>query len=145
MMQVYTKKKAGWRVEYGQVIRARFLARPNRFIAHAALDGGEAVVCHVKNTGRCRELLVPGAAVYLERAANPARKTAYDMIAVEKGGRLINMDAQAPNRAFAEWARTFDLSAETVKPEFTFGQSRLDFCLEVLYFLYYYRQSKAND
>ena len=130
MMQVYTKKKAGWRVEYGQVIRARFLARPNRFIAHAALDGGEAVVCHVKNTGRCRELLVPGAAVYLERAANPARKTAYDLIAVEKGGRLINMDAQAPNRAFAEWARTFDPSAETVKPEFTFGQSRLDFCLE---------------
>ena len=129
-MQVYTKKKAGWRVEYGQVIRARFLARPNRFIAHAALDGGEAVVCHVKNTGRCRELLVPGAAVYLERAANPARKTAYDLIAVEKGGRLINMDAQAPNRAFAEWARTFDPSAETVKPEFTFGQSRLDFCLE---------------
>ena len=57
MMQVYTKKKAGWRVEYGQVIRARFLARPNRFIAHAALDGGEAVVCHVKNTGRCREPL----------------------------------------------------------------------------------------
>lgn len=130
MMRVYTKKKAGWRVEYGQVIRARFLARPNRFIAHAALDGGEAVVCHVKNTGRCRELLVPGAAVYLERAANPARKTAYDLIAVEKGGRLINMDAQAPNRAFAEWARTFDPSAETVKPEFTFGQSRLDFCLE---------------
>ena len=129
-MQAYTKKKAGWRVEYGQVIRARFLARPNRFIAHAALDGGEAVVCHVKNTGRCRELLVPGAAVYLERAANPARKTAYDLIAVEKGGRLINMDAQAPNRAFAEWARTFDPSAETVKPEFTFGQSRLDFCLE---------------
>ena len=130
MMQVYIKKKAGWRVEYGQVIRARFLARPNRFIAHAALDGGEAVVCHVKNTGRCRELLVPGAAVYLERAANPARKTAYDLIAVEKGGRLINMDAQAPNRAFAEWARTFDPSAETVKPEFTFGRSRLDFCLE---------------
>ena len=130
MMQVYTKKKAGWRVEYGQVIRARFLARPNRFIAHAALDSGETVVCHVKNTGRCRELLVPGAAVYLEKAANPARKTAYDLIAVEKGARLINMDAQAPNRAFAEWARTFDPSAETVKPEFTFGQSRLDFCLE---------------
>ena len=130
MIQIYTKKKAGWRVEYGQVIRARFLARPNRFIAHAALDGGETVVCHVKNTGRCRELLVPGAAVYLERAANPARKTAYDLIAVEKGARLINMDAQAPNRAFAEWARTFDPSAEAVKPEFTFGQSRLDFCLE---------------
>ena len=128
-MQVYTKKKAGWRVKYGQVIRARFLARPNRFIAHAALENGETAVCHVKNTGRCRELLVPGAAVYLERAANPGRKTAYDLIAVEKGTRLINMDAQAPNRVFGEWARTFEPSVETVKPEFPFGQSRLDFCL----------------
>lgn len=116
-------------MRYGQVVRARFLARPNRFIAHAALESGETVVCHVKNTGRCRELLTPEAVVYLERAANPHRKTAYDLIAVEKGGRLINMDAQAPNRAFAEWARTFDPAAETVKPEFVFGQSRLDFCL----------------
>lgn len=112
------------------MVRARFLVRPNRFIAHAALESGETVVCHVKNTGRCRELLTPEAVVYLERAANPHRKTAYDLIAVEKGGRLINMDAQAPNRAFAEWARIFDPSAETVKPEFVFGQSRLDFCLE---------------
>ena len=117
-------------MQYGQVVRARFLARPNRFIAHAALESGETVVCHVKNTGRCRELLTPEAVVYLERAANPHRKTAYDLIAVEKGGRLINMDAQAPNRAFAEWVRTFDPAAETVKPEFVFGQSRLDFCLD---------------
>ena len=117
-------------MRYGQVIRASFLARPNRFIAHAALDSGETVVCHVKNTGRCRELLTPGAAVYLEKAANPGRKTAYDLIAVEKGEKLINMDAQAPNRVFAQWARTFDPSAQTVRPEFTFGQSRLDFCLE---------------
>ena len=116
-------------MRYGQVVRARFLARPNRFIAHAALESGETVVCHVKNTGRCRELLTPEAVVYLERAANPCRKTAYDLIAVEKGGKLINMDAQAPNRAFAEWARIFDPSAETVKPEYAFGQSRLDFCL----------------
>ena len=116
-------------MQYGEVRQAHFLERPNRFIAHVELEG-ETVVCHVKNTGRCRELLVPGAAVYLEKAANPARKTAYDLIAVEKGARLINMDAQAPNRAFAEWARTFDPSAETLKPEFTFGQSRLDFCLE---------------
>ncbi len=123
------QKGAGCEVQYGQVVRARFLARPNRFIAHAVLESGETVVCHVKNTGRCRELLTPEAVVYLERAANPHRKTAYDLIAVEKGGRLINMDAQAPNRAFAEWARTFDPAAETVKPEFVFGQSRLDFCL----------------
>ena len=65
-------------MQYGQVIRGRFLARPNRFIAHVALPGGETVVCHVKNTGRCRELLTPDAAVYLERAANPDRRTAYD-------------------------------------------------------------------
>ena len=122
-------------MQYGQVVRARFLARPNRFIAHAALESGETVVCHVKNTGRCRELLTPEAVVYLERAANPHRKTAYDLIAVEKGGRLINMDAQAPNRAFAEWARTFDPAAETVKPEFVFGQSRLDFCLDGRHFV----------
>ena len=117
-------------MQYGQVIRGRFLARPNRFIAHVALPGGETVVCHVKNTGRCRELLTPDAAVYLERAANPDRRTAYDLIAVEKGDKLINMDAQAPNRVFAEWAHIFDPTARLVKPEFTFGRSRLDFCLQ---------------
>lgn len=70
-MQAYTKKKAGWRVKYGQVIRARFLARPNRFIAHAALENGETAVCHVKNTGPLPGAAGAGAAVYLERAANP--------------------------------------------------------------------------
>lgn len=116
-------------MRYQNITKGTFLARPNRFIAHVLVDG-ETVVCHVKNTGRCAELLRPGVPVYLEKAQNPARKTAFDLIAVEKGDLLINMDAQAPNRAFAEWARTFDPSAETVKPEFTFGQSRLDFCLE---------------
>ena len=84
-------------LQYGEVRQAYFLERPNRFIAHVELEG-ETVVCHVKNTGRCRELLVPGATVYLERGTNPARRTAWDLIAVEKGHRLINMDAQAPNR-----------------------------------------------
>ena len=116
-------------MQYGCVAPAVFLSRPNRFIARVRL-GEQTVECHVKNTGRCRELLVPGATVYLERGTNPGRRTAWDLIAADKGGKLINMDAQAPNRAFAEWARTFDPSAETVKPEFTFGQSRLDFCLE---------------
>ena len=115
-------------MQYGQVREGRFLSRPNRFIAHVAIDGAETVV-HVKNTGRCRELLVPGATVYVERSANPQRKTAYDLIAVEKGGRLINMDAQAPNRVFREFAGVFDPTAEAVHPEFTYGQSRLDFCL----------------
>jgi sugar fermentation stimulation protein A len=115
-------------MRYGQVAAGRFLSRPNRFIAHVAIDGAETVV-HVKNTGRCRELLVPGATVYVERSTNPQRKTAYDLIAVEKGGRLINMDAQAPNRVFREFAGVFDPTAEAVHPEFTYGQSRLDFCL----------------
>lgn len=115
-------------MEYGHVVQGRFLSRPNRFIARVDIDGAETVV-HVKNTGRCRELLVPGATVYLEKSANPQRKTAYDLIAVEKGDRLINMDAQAPNRAFAEFARTFDPEAERVQAEYGYGDSRLDFCL----------------
>lgn len=115
-------------MQYGQVREGRFLSRPNRFIAHVAIDGAETVV-HVKNTGRCRELLLPGATVYLARSDNSNRKTTYDLIAVEKGGRLINMDAQAPNRVFREFAGVFDPTAEAVHPEFTYGQSRLDFCL----------------
>lgn len=116
-------------MEYGDVVRCRFLSRPNRFIALVELDGAETV-CHVKNTGRCRELLTPGAWVYLTPGTAPGRKTAYDLIAVEKGSRLINMDAQAPNRVFGEFARTFDPRALSVRPEYRFGASRLDFCLE---------------
>ena len=118
-------------MQYHTVIPGRFLRRPNRFIAHVETAAGE-VVCHVKNTGRCRELLVPGAVVYLEKAQNPARKTAYDLIAVEKGTLLVNMDAQAPNRVFGEWARSggFLPDVTAVKAEYTYGASRLDFCLE---------------
>ncbi len=116
-------------MRYGEVVRGTFLSRPNRFIAHVALDGAP-VVCHVKNTGRCRELLVPGAAVYLEKADSPARKTAYDLIAVEKGNLLINMDAQAPNKVFGEWAGSFLPGLTSLRPEFTWGDSRFDFRLE---------------
>ena len=116
-------------MHYGQVRKGVFLSRPNRFIAHVAIEGTDTV-CHVKNTGRCRELLVPGAVVYLEKGTNPGRKTAYDLIAVEKNGKLINMDAQAPNRVFAEWAMQFDPTVAAAHSEYTFGQSRLDFCLE---------------
>ena len=105
-----------------------FRDRPNRFIAHVELDGKLETV-HVKNTGRCRELLVPGATVYLERGTNPARRTAWDLIAVEKGHRLINMDAQAPNRIFAQWIRQQEPGI-AVHPEYRYGDSRLDFCLE---------------
>lgn len=118
-------------MRYGQVERGRFVARPNRFIAHVELESG-LEVCHVKNTGRCRELLVPGATVYLERSANPARKTRYDLIAAEKGGRLINMDSQAPNKVFGEWAAAgrFLPGLTAIRPEFTWGDSRFDFRLE---------------
>lgn len=117
-------------MHYQQVISGRFIARPNRFIAHVEVDG-EAVIAHVKNTGRCKELLVPGATVYLQRAEVPARKTLYDLIAVEKGPLLINMDAQAPNRVFAEWARTGGIPGLTLlRPETTWGSSRFDFYWE---------------
>ena len=88
-------------MEYRAVCPARFVARPNRFVARVQLDGAEQTV-HVKNTGRCRELLVPGATVYLAEGDNPARKTRYDLVAVQKGSLLINLDSQAPNKVFAE-------------------------------------------
>lgn len=117
-------------MQYHTVIFGIFRSRPNRFIAMVEVDGQEQV-CHVKNTGRCRELLVPGCTVYLEKAENPARKTAYDLIAVQKGDKLINMDAQAPNKVFGEWAARggFDPSVTAVRPEYVYGASRLDFCL----------------
>ena len=113
-------------MQYGEVRQAHFLERPNRFIARVQL-GEQTVECHVKNTGRCRELLVPGATVYLERGTNPNRRTAWDLIAADKGGKLINMDAQAPNRVFAEWAAA---RYADVRPEVRYGRSRLDFCLD---------------
>ena len=120
-------------MRYQKVVPGRFLSRPNRFIAYVETEGGVQTV-HVKNTGRCRELLVPGYTVYLEQAQNPARKTAYDLIAVEKGPLLINMDAQAPNKVFAEWAEQggFVPNALAVRSEYRYGDSRLDFCVDTL-------------
>lgn len=121
-------------MRYRNVISGSFLDRPNRFIAHVETAAGIETV-HVKNTGRCRELLVPGATVYLAKGDNPARKTAYDLIAVEKGSRLINMDAQAPNRVFAEWAAAgrFLPDTRSLWPEYRWGDSRLDFCVETVH------------
>lgn len=118
-------------MRYANVCEGRFLLRPNRFIAHVEVEGG-IEICHVKNTGRCRELLVPGAAVYLEPAANPLRKTPYDLVAVRKGELLINMDAQAPNKVFGEWAAAGGFLPEVsgIRPEFTWEDSRFDFRLE---------------
>ena len=102
-----------------------FRSRPNRFIAIVEVDGTDTV-CHVKNTGRCKELLVPGCTVVLQAAANPERKTPYDVIAVYKGDRLINMDSQAPNAVAADYlAQRFP--AATIRREVTYGDSRLDF------------------
>lgn len=116
-------------MRYGEILPAVFLSRPNRFIAHVLVEG-EEVVCHVKNTGRCRELLRPEARVWLEKGTNPKRKTAYDLVTVEKGRRLVNMDAQAPNKIFGEWTLRLEAGIRSVRPEVAFGDSRLDFLLE---------------
>lgn len=115
-------------MKYKTVIKATFLDRPNRFIAHVLLDGAPETV-HVKNTGRCGELLLPGAEVWLERSDNPARKTAYDLIAVrKKGGLLVNIDSQAPNQVVREWLEGQGCSR--IVPEYAYGSSRIDFYLE---------------
>lgn len=115
-------------MRYREPIAAgRFVCRPNRFIAHVEIDGKEEV-CHVKNTGRCRELLPPGAKVFCADCLSPARKTRYDLIAVQKGVRLINMDSQAPNAAAKEWLEQGGLGElRYLKPETAFGDSRFDF------------------
>ena len=112
---------------YRHMVPGIFHARPNRFIAHIEIDG-QMQICHVKNTGRCRELLPPGAKVWCQESTNPNRKTKYDLIAVQKGDRLINMDSQAPNIAAGEWLRSGGLgSIEQVKAETVHGDSRFDF------------------
>lgn len=116
---------------YENILPAVFVDRPNRFIAHVELNG-KIEVCHVKNTGRCRELLIPGCRVYVQHQPSPTRKTAYDLIAVEKGERLLNMDANAPNRVFNEYVRAgrFLRGWSVIRPETTHGDSRFDFYLE---------------
>ncbi len=118
-------------MKYAQVEQGVFLRRPNRFIAHVEIKGKEEI-CHVKNTGRCRELLVPGAVVFLEKSSNPNRKTKYDLIAVQKGERLINMDSQVPNQAVYEWLEKGELFGEgaLVKREVTYGNSRFDLYIQ---------------
>ena len=114
-------------MQYTKTVPGTFLARPNRFIAHVEL-GGKPEVCHVKNTGRCRELLPVGAQVWCLDAASPARKTRYDLICVQKGRRLINMDSQAPNIAAREWLAAGGLGpVRDLRPETRYGASRFDF------------------
>ena len=115
-------------MNYSHTVKARFLDRPNRFVAHVELDGQTETV-HVKNTGRCRELLVPGYEVILEEGQNPARKTRYDLISVCKEGRWINMDSQAPNKAVGEWLKRGGIFPyiEEIRAEKKYGNSRFDF------------------
>lgn len=116
---------------YQNIVQGTFLSRPNRFIAQALIEGEEHTV-HVKNTGRCKELLTEKATIYLEYCDSPTRKTKYDLIAVEKGDLLVNMDSQAPNKVFREWAETeaFQGKLNLLKGEKTYGNSRFDFYWE---------------
>ena len=117
-------------MRYENMTPGIFLARPNRFIAHVQIDGQTEVV-HVKNTGRCRELLVPGCTVYCQRSDNPSRKTKFDLIAVRKGDRLINMDSPAPTRAAGEWLATGGLGELSGRrAEVMQGDSRFDFAFD---------------
>lgn len=118
-------------MKYRNMEPAIFLERPNRFIAYVE-QAGKREICHVKNTGRCRELLLPGAELYVQRSDNPNRKTALDLIVVRKGNELVNMDSQAPNRVVEEWLRAGNLCGPDafVKPECKYGNSRFDFYIE---------------
>ena len=115
-------------MRYDNITRATFLKRPNRFIAEVQLDGHSEIV-HVKNTGRCRELLIPGSEVWLTAPGTPDRKTKYDLVAVRKNnGILFNIDSQAPNRVVKEWLE--GQGYDKVVPEYTYGDSRIDFYME---------------
>ncbi|MBQ1983345.1 MAG: DNA/RNA nuclease SfsA [Spirochaetaceae bacterium] len=125
-------------MKYDSVVTATFISRPNRFIAQVQVEENQndkIEIVHVKNTGRCKELLIPGCKVYLEKSNNPNRKTKFDLIAVEKiypenpeKKLLVNMDSQLPNKVAHEWLQTQGYSF--IKPEFTFGKSRIDFYME---------------
>ncbi len=116
-------------MNYENIVKGNFISRPNRFIANVEING-KAEVCHVKNTGRCKELLTDNAIVYLQKSNNPSRKTKYDLIAVEKGNLLINMDSSTPNKTAAEYLRKAFGKDAYIKPEKTYGDSRIDFYVE---------------
>ena len=123
-----TQQQSELNMKYQNIVRAKFIDRPNRFIAHVQLEGDVETV-HVKNTGRCRELLVSGADVLLEKSSNPERKTGYDLVTVWKDGLgWVNIDSQTPNKIAYEWL--LGQGYDYVRPEYTYGNSRFDFYME---------------
>ena len=118
-------------MKYNNIRAAEFISRPNRFIAEVLIDG-KPEICHVKNTGRCRELLIKGVPVWVQENDNSARKTKFDLIAVKKGEEIINIDSYAPNIAAGEWLKKGCLFKDVslIKPETKWGNSRFDFYLE---------------
>lgn len=118
-------------MKYKNIKKGIFIERPNRFIAHVEIDGATEI-CHVKNTGRCKELLLPGSVVYVEKSDNPNRKTGFDLISVIKGKRHINMDSQVPNKVVRDWLENGNLFKDVtlIKPEAKYKNSRFDFYVE---------------
>ena len=118
-------------MEYENIRQAKFISRPNRFLSYIEIDG-RVERCHVKNTGRCKEILVPGTTVYVRESGNSNRKTKYDLISAYKGDRLINIDSQVPNRVFYEWVTGGNLFDDItlIKPECKYKNSRFDFYIE---------------
>ena len=117
----YNSKGIDRTMHYENMEPAVFISRPNRFVAYVE-QAGKQEICHVKNTGRCRELLIPGAELYVQRSDNPARKTDLDLISVKKGAQWVNMDSQAPNKAAAEWLKNGGLGTKEilVRPEYKY-------------------------
>jgi len=118
-------------MQYENILKGKFILRPNRFIAHIEING-EIEICHVKNTGRCKELLIPGVTVFVQESDNPNRKTKFSLIGVIKGNRIINMDSQVPNKVVHEWILKGNLFTDItlIKPETTYNKSRFDFYIE---------------
>ena len=116
-------------MKYENIVKGEFVDRPNRFIANVLING-KLEICHVKNTGRCKELLIKGATVYLHKSNNPNRKTKYDLIAVQKGERLVNMDSQIVNYVALEYLTYMFEDITYVKPECKYGNSRFDIYVE---------------
>ena len=118
-------------MQYKNIFEGVFRSRPNRFIAYIDVNG-QVEKCHVKNTGRCKELLLDGVPVYVEESDQPNRKTKYSLVTVTKGERLINIDSQAPNKVVFEWLKSETLIKNIIKinPEYTYGDSRVDFYVE---------------